>query len=395
MKLKRLLTLWAAIAHATSFAAPGELTFTTWGGTYAKAQMKAIVTPFSADTGVKVRVTEYAGGLEQLRHQRAVGQADWDVVDMTMADAVQACEEGLLERIDPATLEPGLQGERPSQDYVPGALTDCFAGTVVWSTVVVYDRKKFSDGEPKSIADFFDLKNFPGKRGLQKSAEGNLEWALMADGVPVDSVYTVLASPAGFERAIRKLDTIRSQIVWWDSGAQQLELISSGAVSMTSAYNGRVYAAMAMKDMPIRFMWDGQLLNIEGLAIVKGARNLEAARAFLRYATSPTPMAAMAPLMAYGPTRVSASRLIDPVMMHLLPTAPWYGKRSLMASDRSLWTLVGGPSTERGCVSASPRGPPACLDIQPRHCIVGPDLPSPAVPPGRKSWLKVTRCRMS
>lgn len=327
----------AAIAGAATGTAQQEVTFTTWGGSYAQAQIKAITTPFSAATGTKVNVAEYQGGLEQIRRQQAAGRVEWDVVDFTVGDALIACREGLLEKVDPAILEPGVRGEPAREDYLPGTLTECMVGTTVWSTVIVYDRRKFADQKtPRSVTDFFDIAQFPGKRALQKSPEGSLEWALMADGVPVESVYAVLSSPSGVARAFRKLDTIKPHVIWWEAGAQPQQLLTSGQVSMSSAYNNRVYAEMVKGDKSMRYMWDGQLLSIEGFGIVKGTRNLAAAQAFVRYATKPTTIAAVAPLLAHGPTRNSASNLIDPVVQHMLPTATWYRKRSLFV-DAAWW----------------------------------------------------------
>lgn len=333
------IALSALAIHFGAHAAP-EITFTSWGGSYAQAQLKTVVAPFATATGTKVNVAEYAGGLEQLRKQQASGRIEWDVVDLTMADALAACDEGLLEKIDPSILENGHDGSRPDKDYIPGGLTSCLAGTVVWSTVITYSRRAFPKQDPTMVTDLFDLQKFPGKRALQKAPEANLEWALMADGVPLESIYSVLGTADGQKRAFRKLDSIKSQIVWWESGTQPQQMIGSGEVTMAGAYSGRVYAAMMRGNSNIRYLWDGQLLNIEGLAIVKGTRNLPTAQAFVRFATRPSVMAGMAPTMAYGPTRASAMGFIDPVTMHMIPSAPWYQKRSLTV-DARWWGLHG------------------------------------------------------
>jgi spermidine/putrescine-binding protein len=258
----------AAGAHA------GELTFTSWGGSYAKAQLDTAVTPFSRSTGVKTRMEEYAGGLDELRRQVNSGNVTWDVVDLTLADA-----------------------------------------------------------------------RFPGKRGLRRTAQGNLEFALMADGVPVDKVYAVLSTPAGVDRAFRKLDALKAHIVWWTAGAEPVEMLESGKVHFASAYNGRIYAASMRGNKPLRYLWDGQLLSLDGLGIVKGTRNRKDALDFVRYASSPPAMAALAPLTAYGPTRASAAGLLDAVMMHVLPTAHWYAKRSLTVDAR--WWSTHGEALEQ------------------------------------------------
>ncbi|NDY91778.1 ABC transporter substrate-binding protein [Ideonella livida] len=341
---------WAGLGVVPAAAAPATpaepgLVFTSWGGSYAQAQQQTLVGPFSAQTGLRVQVQEYAGGLAQLRAQQAAGRMEWDVVDLVMGDALEACRLGLLERIDPASLEPGTQGEAPQDDYPPGTLTPCLAGTTVWSIVLVHRRQAQASHDPRTLADLFDLERFPGKRGLRRTPEGNLEWALLADGVPVEQVYAVLSTPAGVERAFRKLDTLKSRIVWWDDPATPLQLLARGEVVMSSTYNGRAYAAMLKGAGSLRFIWDGQLLSVTGLGIVKGGPHPAAARDFLRFATRPATMAAMAPLMAYGPTRLSAARLVDPVMMHLLPTAPWYRKRSLNLD--TAWWLQHGEAMRR------------------------------------------------
>lgn len=332
-------------AFSASSVQAGELTFTSWGGSYAKAQLDTAVTPFSRSTGVKVRMEEYAGGVDELRGQVSTGKIVWDVVDLSLADALRACDEGLLEEIDPDELDRGVKGEPARGDFVPGALTRCYVATNVWSTVFAYNRKAFVDKAPQTIADVFDTARFPGKRGLRRTAQGNLEFALMADGVAVDQVYKVLSTPAGVERAFRKLDALKPHVVWWTAGAEPVEMLDTGKVQIASAYNGRIYTATLRGNKPLRYVWDGQLLSLEGLGIVKGTGNRKEAMAFVKYASSPAAMAALAPVTAYGPTRVSAAGLLDAVMMHVLPTAHWYAKRSLTVDAR--WWSVHGEALEQ------------------------------------------------
>ena len=83
-----------------------------------------------------------------------------------------------------------------TEDFIDGALTDCAVANIVWSTIYAYDKTKMSKA-PTSIADFFDTKGFPGKRGMRKTPKANLEFALMADGVAPGDVYDVLGTPEG------------------------------------------------------------------------------------------------------------------------------------------------------------------------------------------------------
>ena len=117
---------------ATDNAVAGEITFTSWGGSYARAQFDTAVKPFSSQSGTVVKMEEYAGGLDEMRRQVGAGRVQWDVVDLTIDDALRACDDGLLEKIDPDKLAPGVQSEPARKDYLPGTLTDCVAGTIVY-----------------------------------------------------------------------------------------------------------------------------------------------------------------------------------------------------------------------------------------------------------------------
>ena len=108
------------------------------------------------------------------------------------------------------TLPAGADGTPATEDFLEGTLYECAVANIVWSTIFAYDKSKMKDG-PTKMADFFDLKKFPGKRGLRKGAKVNLEFALMADGVAAKDVYEVLATPEGVDRAFKKLDTIKER----------------------------------------------------------------------------------------------------------------------------------------------------------------------------------------
>ena len=84
------------------------------------------------------------------------------------------------------------------------------------------------------------MKKFPGKRALRKQPEYALESALLADGVAAKDVYATLATPAGVDRAFKKLDALKPNIQWWEAGAQAPQYLISGDVVMSSAYNGRI-----------------------------------------------------------------------------------------------------------------------------------------------------------
>ena len=159
------------------------LTVVSWGGSYEQASRKAIFEPFSRETGIEVRVEVYNGGLAQVRAQVETGRIYWDLVDLEMADAARGCDEDLLEYVDVDELAPAPDGTPPAEDFFDGTVIDCGAGQLFYSTIFAYNLNSFPGEKPSTVDDFFDLDRFPGRRGMRRAPQVNLEFALLADGV--------------------------------------------------------------------------------------------------------------------------------------------------------------------------------------------------------------------
>lgn len=312
-----LLLLIAADASADPEA--DELTVTSWGGGYVKSQILGFIRNYEGDTGVDVEVLEYAGGIEEVRSQVRSHNIKWDVVDLELFDAIQACREGLLVEFDHDTLPPAPDGTPASEDFIPGSLMDCAVGSIVASTVVAYDREQLEQS-PEKLEDFFDVERFPGPRGLRRGPHVNMEWALIADGVEPDRVYDVLETEEGIQRAFRMLDRIKPHVVWWETGEQAIRLLETGRVSMTSVFNGRVYDA-AKRGEPLEILWDHQVWFIDVWGVLKNGQRIDTARDFVRYATSTESLANQARYIPYGPVRKSSMAQVDPDIRKHLPTA--------------------------------------------------------------------------
>ena len=316
MKLKALLAstvLGAGIAFSGAAFADGhakEVTVMSWGGAYTKSQVEAYHKPFTEKTGIKVNSVDADNPAKPIKTQVESGNVTVDVADVEYSDAVRLCDEGLLEPIDASTLPDAPDGTKATDDFIEGALTDCAVANIVWSTVYAYDKTKFEGNAPTTIADFFDTAKFPGKRGMRKNAKANLEMALMADGVPADKVYEVLGTEEGVERAFKKLDSIKGDIVWWEAGAQPPQLLADGEVAMSTAYNGRIFNAVAAENKPFEIVWDGQILDFDLFVIPKGAPNKEAAMDFIKFSTDTQRLADQAKWIAYGPARKSSGSLV-------------------------------------------------------------------------------------
>ena len=302
--------------QAEPIAGKPPLTVASRGGTYTKSQMLAFVNPYREMKNRWVNVEDHNGGLAQIRTQVGSLNVKWDVVNIEIGDAIRACKEGLLEKIDHAVL-----GRSAVDDFYPDALQDCAVGQIIAAIVIAYNPDQLSSAKPSTVADFFDVERFPGARGLRNSPVGNLEWALMADGVPVDQVYQVLSTDSGVDRAFKVLDRIKKNIVWWEEGSQPVELLLNRKVVMTSAYSGRIFNAIRDRSEDLAIVWDGQVRDAEVWVIPKGTANLKEALDFIVFASDPKRMAVHAELNAYAPVRKSAMAFVDDSVREYLPTA--------------------------------------------------------------------------
>ncbi|PKU25290.1 ABC transporter substrate-binding protein [Telmatospirillum siberiense] len=291
-----------------------DLTVVSWGGTYQDAQKVVFFQPFQTKTGIKMADEPWDGGVGVLRAKIQGGNANWDVVQVESEELAIGCEEGLFEKLDYSKI-----GGKNA--YLPTAVSDCGVGSIVYDFILAYDGDKLKEG-PKSWADFFDPKKFPGKRALRQGPKTNLEIALIADGVKPQDVYKVLKTEAGVDRAFKKLDGIKSELIFWKAGAQPAQLLASGEVAMTSAYNGRITAANEKDKKNFKIVWDGALYTIDSWVILKGSPNRDAAYTFLDFAGQAENQKNLPAHVAYGVTNKAATALVDPKLLPILPTAP-------------------------------------------------------------------------
>jgi putative spermidine/putrescine transport system substrate-binding protein len=314
IRFTRLLP--AAVVLAAGLAAPAmarDLTVVSWGGAYQDAQRALYFEPFKA-AGNPMHDESWDGGIGVLRAKVEGGDSSWDVVQVESEELALGCEEGLFQPLNWDAI-----GGRDA--YLPAAVNDCGVGAIVYNFILAYDGAKFKDG-PKSWADFWDVKKFPGKRAMRQGPKTNLEIALMADGVAPADVYKVLATPEGVDRAFRKLDELKPNLIWWTAGAQPPQMLAAGDVAMTTAYNGRIAAANTADKKDFKIVWTGSLFTIDSWVILKGSPNVDAATKFLAYMGKPENQAKLPTKITYGVTNKAATPLIAAEYLPGLPTNP-------------------------------------------------------------------------
>jgi len=286
------------------------LAFVSWGGTFQEAQTKAWLDPYSKEfTNVKFvqdEPTDYA----KIKAMVESGNVTWDVVDIGNDFGLGASSVKLCEKLDPAVI--------PFDELQPDKLlTSGYRVPVhVYSTVVGYVPEKTGGVAPTGFADFFDLSKFPGKRGAYNWVMGGLlEMALIADGVTLENLY-----PLDTDRAYKKIDTVKDQIVWWDTGAQSVQLLTDGEVTMGMSWNNRIVTAKeegAAEDI----MWDQHIMMADYVMIPKGSKQVAEAMKFIGWITSADHAADLSKYVASGPGNELAIPKTDPKYAADIPTA--------------------------------------------------------------------------
>ncbi|GGF50663.1 ABC transporter substrate-binding protein [Aliidongia dinghuensis] len=324
-------------AEASQGALARPLSVVNYGGTLADAQQSAFVTPFQSSSGIEVTASSYSGEQAKVKAMVDGHQVSWDVVEVESTDVGRGCDSGMYERIDWAKVTDAAALDK-------AAKTRCGVGLFAWGNVFAYNTK-LTKTPPKNWVDFWDTKNFPGKRGMRKSARGNLEFALMADGVAPGDVYKVLATPAGVDRAFKKLDELRPNIQWWDAGAQPAQFLVSGDVALSTAFSGRIITAQK-NGQPLDIVWNGAIADYDYWVIPKGSPMKDDAMKFINYTIGANQQAAYLALQPGGPVNSQALAKMSPEQLKNLPNTPEHAKADLV-NDRVFWDEHGDDLDQR------------------------------------------------
>ncbi len=278
MLARTLLVAVAMVVLCSVTAHARDLTVVTRADSNPGALRSVLLQPFTGATGITVQGDTWDGGLDTLRSHAKAADNSWDLVELDPEELSIGCSEGLLEKLDWSAIGG-------KDHYLPQGVSDCGVGAVVSSTVLAWDRDKFPAAP--SWADFWDVAKYPGKRGLYKGVRGNLEIALIADGVAPQDVYKVLATAEGVDRAFRKLDQLKPYIVWWATGADAGRILGSGDVLMTSAPSARILTTNRAENRNFGVQFTAGLYEVLSWAVMKGSPNLRQAQQLLYFAGTP------------------------------------------------------------------------------------------------------------
>jgi putative spermidine/putrescine transport system substrate-binding protein len=289
------------------------------GGAYQQSHIKAFFTPYEALTGNKINSVVWNADYSKLKAMVQSDRVIWDVVEVTEAGYKRGVKEELFEKLTQKPLK---------EKFLPDTISDFGVANVYWGTVLAFKPTAFYNDQPKNWKDFWDINKYPGPRALYDDPRGNLEFALLADGVKIENLY-----PLDIERAFSKLDQIKPYIrVWWKDGTHPIQLLETNSVVLTSAWNGRIFAAIK-EGKNISYSWEQAALELDWWVIPRGSKHVKTASRFIAFASLSTFMAKQAEMIGYGPVNTSSLLLIPENIKIHLPTHPKNFKKAFIINS--------------------------------------------------------------
>jgi putative spermidine/putrescine transport system substrate-binding protein len=291
-----------------SAKAANQLAVRTPGGAYDEIKKDIVYEPFRKATGVEI--VPVAATTAKLLAMHRANQMEVDLIDtgddvlleLDKAGALMPIDWKVFKRTDPADIEATVKHKAA-------------VGNFNYAMVMGYHTAAYAKGkEPKSWAEFWDIKAFPGPRTLADMASGapDIEFALLADGVPMDKLY-----PLDIDRGFKALSRVRPAVTkFWDTGALSTQMLADKEVVLAGLWSTRLQVAIS-KGAPLGAQWNQNAVLGQAYGVPVGSRNAEAAWAFIDFSLQPEIQSAwMKPYKgipvnqkSYGAT---SEELIDP-----------------------------------------------------------------------------------
>ena len=320
----------------------GEVRIAAYGGTAQDAERTAYFEQFEKLSGIKT-IDAPGADLNKVRAMVDTRTIEWDVVQLGPSSVKNMMRKGdYFEKIDYELVDV--------DNIIPLYRNEYSLDMLVWSEVMGYRTDAFKGAVPAGWADFWDVKKFPGDRTL--AGDGpltpELEFALMAAGVPPDKLY-----PLDIDKAFASYDKIKSSVVkWWETGAVPVQMLTDREVVLTSVWNGRV-AAIQAAGVPAAISWNQGLLKRDCWAVPKNAPNKANAMKFIAFSTLAISQARLSMLIPYGFVNNKSAEYLTEKQLEILPSAPairsqlipynyewWVDNRDMVVGRWNEWILA-------------------------------------------------------
>lgn len=263
---------------------------------------QSVIDQFTAETGIKVSVANYASNEEMLAKLLA-GGGSFDIIQpseyviqgLIKEDALVPIDKSLipnLKNIDPEFL--GMQFDPENKFTVP-----FMAGTVgiVVNTELVQD-------EIKGFSDVFQPKH-KGNIVVLDDAREIVSWGLLSMGIPINDV-----SDENLEKVKPLLQQWIPLVKVFDSDSPKTALLN-GDVALGVVWGGE---GAILYNTDKKFKWvvpaEGTHLFVDSLAIPEGAKHPKNAMAFMNFILRPDVSAAISAEFPYTNPNAEARKLL-------------------------------------------------------------------------------------
>lgn len=303
--------LTAGLSTGAARAEDPSLVVSSWGGAFTKATTENLLTPFSAETGIKFQVVDAASQhLAQVQAQESSGKVTWDVIDsLDASTAALMYKRGLLEKLPPE-VKKVLE-----ENSAPGMVTDYGVMQSSIASPYICNNEKVK-ACPQNAADFFDVEKFPGDRSAYNNPYDMLVMAFYALGVK-DRTPTPQETDQAFALVQKVQPSLRTL---WESADQSSQLMRSGEVSIMAIWNRPARRLVEENPGKWTVVWKDAGYEPAYTVVIKNAPHKENAFKYLEwYATHPKQQAKWASTTSYGVASAAALKEIDPEAVKWLP----------------------------------------------------------------------------
>jgi putative spermidine/putrescine transport system substrate-binding protein len=295
-----------------------------YGGVVNEYLAKVFGAPFEKETGIKVNWGSNASLALAKLQSTSGAPAQWDIVVLTGAEYLTAIEQNLISPWDYSLIDSSNIPPEYKQSH--GVKFSLYLFVMAWDKRVIPDDKA-----PKTLADFWDTNRYKGKRSLYSNiSDGStLEFALLADGVPLNKLY-----PLDVDRALRSLERLgRDNIIWHSTNQEPVQQLTSGAVSLATAFDGRLILANRAGGQ-IGFTPDYSAVSGNPYCVIATSERKKEAFKLLNYMlTQVEADAEYMKLTNYAVPNTKALALVPPEVLDILPTSPTLKDKVFIKDD--------------------------------------------------------------
>ncbi len=343
---RQALTALAALGVAPSGLAQAQqnrvITMVNWGGIANQGFGRFYGDPFvAANPGWEVKQDSTGPSAGRIKSMVDSGRVTWDLCDSSASSSVLLGRQNLLTKVNYDIV-------KRENAMAPVFIMEYGAAPYSFSNVLVYDSAKFPE-PPKTWADFWDLRKFPGQRLLRRDAVGSLEAAMMSMGRTIENTY-----PIDVRAALRRVGEIRRNCVYWNSGSESEQFMRTGEAVMGQIWHTRASVLHKETNGRIKFIWNQGLLQPGIFVMPRGGPGGEGTQRLLAsMLANDEGQIGLLQLLGNGPTNPRAAAKVPAEARQYNPTDPenakvqvpidgnWWGANYAQVNQDFLDTVTG------------------------------------------------------